>query len=67
MKNVLDATPKVTDTKSQDLACGLLMDNIWGADLFVSCHVNSYNSNGYGCEVVHYPNSSKGNISALFR
>ena len=67
--DVLDVTPKTTDTKSQDLVYGVSKANTWGADLFISCHVNSYNGSGYGCEVVHYPNSSKGkeyasNISA---
>ena len=67
--NVLDATSKVTYTKPQDLVYGVSKANNWGADLFVSCHVNSYNGNGYRCEVVRYSNSSKGkeyasNISA---
>ncbi|KMT23027.1 N-acetylmuramoyl-L-alanine amidase [Clostridium cylindrosporum] len=61
---VLDVTPKTTDTKSEDLAYGVSRANSWSADLFISCHVNSSNGKGYGCEALHHPNSSKGKVVA---
>lgn len=57
---VLDVTPYSTDTKSQDLSYGVSRANSWGADLFISCHVNSSNGEGHGVEVLHHKNSTKG-------
>ncbi|OPJ61171.1 N-acetylmuramoyl-L-alanine amidase [Clostridium oryzae] len=56
---VLDVTPDRTDTSSQDLSYGVSRANDWGADLFVSCHLNS--GGGKGCEVLYYTGSEKGN------
>ena len=55
---VLDVTPDRTDTSSQDLAYGVSRANAWGAELFISCHLNS--GGGHGCEVLYYNGSTKG-------
>lgn len=57
---VVDVTPNSTDTKYQDLTYGVDKANKAKADLFISCHVNSSNGNGYGCEVLCCPGSIKG-------
>jgi N-acetylmuramoyl-L-alanine amidase len=53
---VLDVTPGNTSTSSDDLCYGVSKANNWGADLFVSCHINC--DGGHGCEVLYV--SSKG-------
>ena len=55
---VLDVTPERTDTSSQDLVYGVSRANAWGAELFISCHLNS--GGGHGCEVLYYNGSTKG-------
>lgn len=67
--NVIDVTPTSTNTKYQDLAHGVSLANKREVDLFISCHVNSSDSKGYGCEVLYCPGSAIGskyasNISA---
>ena len=57
---VMDVTPNSTDTKYQDLTYGVDKANKAKADLFISCHVNSSNGKGYGCEVLYCPGSIKG-------
>ena len=46
---VLDVTPERTSTQNEDLAYGVSRANQWGADLFISCHLNA--GGGHGCEV----------------
>ncbi|WP_027625516.1 N-acetylmuramoyl-L-alanine amidase [Clostridium lundense] len=55
---VLDVTPDRTDTSAQDLTYGASKANAWGADLFVSCHLNA--GGGQGCEVLYFNGSQKG-------
>ena len=61
---VLDVTPpEANRTLSDSLIYGINMANNWGADLFVSCHVNnSYDSykGSLGCEVIYAIGSSAG-------
>ena len=62
-KQVLDVTPPgPTATSAADLEYGVNMANNWGADLFVSCHINA--SGGTGCEVLYSLGSAKGQIYA---
>lgn len=61
---VLDVTPPEANRTVEDsLMYGINKANEWGADILVSCHVNKayerYNG-ALGCEVIHYPSSSKG-------
>lgn len=58
---VLDVTPERTATSSQDLTYGVSKANIWGADLFISCHLNA--GGGNGCEVIY--SSAKGREYAI--
>ena len=55
---VLDVTPGNTSTSGADLTYGVSKANAWGAELFVSCHVNA--AGGAGCEVIYAPGSTKG-------
>lgn len=61
---VLDVTPPDANrTLSDSLLYGINMANNWGADLFVSCHVNNaYDSyrGSLGCEVIYAVGSSSG-------
>ncbi|WP_261781312.1 N-acetylmuramoyl-L-alanine amidase [Clostridium botulinum] len=61
---VLDCTPpEANRSLSDSLFYGINKANAWGADIFISCHVNnaydSYNG-AIGCEVLYHRNSSKG-------
>lgn len=61
---VLDVTPPEENrTLSDSLNYGINKSNDWGAELFVSCHVNNaydiYNGS-LGCEVIHHKNSNNG-------
>ncbi|GAA0083001.1 N-acetylmuramoyl-L-alanine amidase [Clostridium sp. CTA-6] len=61
---VLDCTPpEANRSLSDSLFYGINKANAWGADIFISCHVNnaydSY-SGAIGCEVLYHRNSSKG-------
>jgi N-acetylmuramoyl-L-alanine amidase len=59
--NVLDVTPSENNRSLSDsLQYGINKANEWGADLFISCHGNSFNGTAKGCEVVYYPSSTKG-------
>lgn len=55
---VLDVTPSRTSTTGADLSYGVNKANNWGADLFISCHVNA--GGGQGCEVVYCHGSKQG-------
>lgn len=55
---VLDVTPGNTSTSGEDLTYGVNKANAWGADLFVSCHVNA--AGGAGTEVIFAPGSTRG-------
>jgi len=55
---VLDVTPGNTVTSGADLTYGVNKANAWGAELFVSCHVNA--AGGAGTEVIYAPGSTKG-------
>lgn len=62
---VLDVTPpEANRTLSNSLNYRVEKANNWGADLFVSCHVNNAYDEKYngtmGCEVLYHRNSSKG-------
>lgn len=60
---VLDVTPPgPTTTSAADLEYGVNKANEWGADLFVSCHINA--SGGVGCEVLYSLGSAKGQMYA---
>jgi len=60
---VLDVTPPgPTATSAADLEYGVNKANTWGADLFVSCHINA--SGGVGCEVLYSLGSAKGQMYA---
>lgn len=61
---VLDVTPyEANRSLTNSLNYGINMANEWGADLFISCHVNNcykkYEGE-IGCEVVYCPGSAKG-------
>lgn len=58
--NMQDVTPYKTNTKSEDLSYGVNKANANNSDFFISCHLNSSDGNGKGCEVIYYPGSSKG-------
>lgn len=57
---VLDVTPHSTDTKGEDLSFGVNKANNFGAEIFISCHVNSSNGEGHGCEAIYFPGSKEG-------
>jgi N-acetylmuramoyl-L-alanine amidase len=57
---VLDVTPTRCDTSSQDLVYGVSRANRWGADYFVSIHLNA--GGGTGSEVLYQ--SAKGQVIA---
>ncbi|MEG0669117.1 MAG: N-acetylmuramoyl-L-alanine amidase [Clostridium sp.] len=61
---VFDVTPGETNTKYQDLSYGVSLANKHKADVFISCHINSSNGKGNGCEVIYCPGSTKGAIYA---
>ena len=62
---VLDVTPGSTSTSAEDLTYGVKKANDWGADLFVSCHVNAFTGVAKGAEVLHHANSTKGREYAV--
>jgi len=54
--DVLNITPndRSYSTEIQDINAGINKANDWGADLFVSCHANSYDlPSANGCEVLY--------------
>lgn len=55
---VLDVTPYNTASSAEDLSYGVSRANAWGAELFISDHVNS--GKGKGCEVIYFNGSVKG-------
>lgn len=59
---VLNVTPQQDYlSMAESLNYGINKANNWGADLFVSCHVNAFsNPSANGCEVLYYSSSSKG-------
>jgi N-acetylmuramoyl-L-alanine amidase len=59
---VLDATPGITSTSSEDLVYGVNKANSWGADYFCSIHLNA--GKGEGVEVLHYSSSASGKAKA---
>lgn len=63
---VLDCTPPGnTKTTGADLTYGVNKANAWKADLYVSCHVNGFDSLSHGCEVIYQPGSVKGKEYAV--
>ena len=60
---VLDVTPEKTETVDADLCYGVSRANAWGAELFISCHLNA--GGGHGCEVIYYNGSVKGKEFAV--
>lgn len=55
-----DVTPNRTNTKGKDLSYGVSKANANNSDFLISCHVNSFDGEAKGCEVIYYPGSKKG-------
>ncbi|MFD3158686.1 N-acetylmuramoyl-L-alanine amidase (plasmid) [Haloimpatiens sp. FM7330] len=59
---VYNVTPKTASTLSESLSKRCEKANSLNVDLFISCHVNAFNENSHGCEVLYV--SQKGKIYA---
>lgn len=59
-----NVTPASAYSTADSLCQGVDKANNIGADCFVSCHVNSFNSDANGCLVLYYPGSVKGKALA---
>lgn len=57
---VVDVTPTKASTVTQSLSLRTSESNNTSADLFVSIHMNCFNSKAYGTEIFYYSGSSKG-------
>lgn len=63
---VMDVTPSTATNTSDSLCKGVDAANNFGADCFVSCHVNAASQGAKGAEVIYYPGSESGRVLSIF-